>query len=183
MAWVEASRPGFCGYTTDYQRNRCSVDSSGSFGLSLAASSSIQRSVAVCLKHCDACERCNFITVNPRQRDCSWYHTCNTSNLLKDYPGYISGAVITAGKKASAALLKGDKERVMQRVVLFMHMEKTGGTFVRNLFSPRVWNRTGFCSKAAEQLLDVKQALLDGQRQIFVEHHCFLNWYVHISLQ
>mmetsp|Transcript_5739 Transcript_5739/g.12520 ORF Transcript_5739/g.12520 Transcript_5739/m.12520 type:complete len:264 (-) Transcript_5739:1192-1983(-) len=176
--WLESAQPGFCGYTVDRQRNLCSRDSYGSFGLSEAASTSSVRAVAVCLKHCDSCERCNFITVNPGERDCSWYHTCNTSKLLQHYPGFLSGAVSTAGKKAVAESLKLPSQPVVQNVVLFIHMEKTGGTLVRNLFARGNWSSTGYCKRTEDVIPDVQRALLAGTRKIFVEHHCSLNWCV-----
>ena len=41
-----------------------------------------------CAQRCLSCERCRFISVSIRWRDCSWFSACDTSRLLEDIPDF-----------------------------------------------------------------------------------------------
>ena len=64
------SHTGFCG-PTNYKRE-CATGPSGAFKLT---------SLSACKGQCQLCDACNFISFSAKNRDCSWYETCDLSSL------------------------------------------------------------------------------------------------------
>ena len=131
----------------------------------------------VCLNACTKCERCNYITVNPEERDCSWYATCDMDHLLTEYNGFLSAPVVTLRHVAARASRGTASLAEPQKVILFMHMEKMAGTVVRSWFEQHRWQRTGYCEKISPTVKgELIKMLRANHKRIFVEHHCGLDW-------
>ena len=67
---LSRSHTGFCG-PTNYKRE-CATGPSGAFKLT---------SLSACKAQCQLCDACNFISFSAKNRDCSWYKTCDLSSL------------------------------------------------------------------------------------------------------
>jgi hypothetical protein len=97
-AWLPHARRGHCGTTDEPQH--CGLADFGAFEweqveywlLQQNITSALERWVSACLQLCARCARCQYISVSPLQRDCSWYHECNLHRLQNDVRGFYSGA-------------------------------------------------------------------------------------------
>jgi len=174
-SWLTGAKKGFCGHTIAGSLHECRTSVRGSIGLSMQAARSLRSAVRVCLNACAKCERCNYITVNPEVRDCSWYATCDMDHLLTEYHGFLSGPVVTARGPASLAASPAVVPEP-QEVILCMHMEKTAGTTVRLWFAQHGWQQTNYCSRFSEVQGQLVELLRAHYKRIFVEHHCGLDW-------
>ena len=69
LRWTYAARPltGFCGVTKEAAPNRCGQDRSGAWPLS---------TLHECVLACSACRNCAFLSFSGKNRDCSWYASC-----------------------------------------------------------------------------------------------------------
>jgi hypothetical protein len=188
-SWLNGAKKGFCGHTIAGSRHECRTSGRGSIGLSMQAARSLRSAVRVCLNECAKCERCNYITVNPEVRDCSWYATCNMDRLLTEYHGFLSAPVVTKRHVAALSQLRGRLAPSSaatsrrsgtlaepQKVILFMHMEKTAGTTVRSWFKQHRWNLTNYCASIPAIRGELVELLRANHKRIFVEHHCGLDW-------
>ena len=72
-AWLANASRGFCGTTKDGDPGTCSLSDMGSWGLSKAEAQSFELAAAACHQRCDECERCAWISISIRFKDCSWY--------------------------------------------------------------------------------------------------------------
>jgi hypothetical protein len=174
-SWLKSAKKGFCGHTKVGSLHECRTSDRGSIGLSMQAARSLRSAVRVCLNACAKCERCNYITVNPEVRDCSWYAMCDMDHLLTEYHGFLSGPVVTARGPASLAASPAVVPEP-QEVILCMHMEKTAGTTVRSWFAQHGWQQTNYCSRFSEVQGQLVELLRAHYKRIFVEHHCGLDW-------
>jgi len=93
-SWLNGAKKGFCGHTTAGSLRECRTSGRVSIHLTMQAARSLRSAVRVCLNACAKCERCNYITVNPEVRDCSWYATCDMDHLLTEYNGFLSAPVV-----------------------------------------------------------------------------------------
>ena len=178
-SWLNGAKKGFCGHTTAGSLRECHTSGRGSIRLSFQAARSLRSAVRVCLNACAKCERCNYITVNPEERDCSWYATCDMDHLLTEYNGFLSAPVVTL-RHVAARASRGTASAVVipkpQEVILFMHMEKTAGTVARSWFDQRKWNLTNYCASIPAIQGELIKMLWANHKRIFVEHHCGLDW-------
>ena len=176
-SWLNGAKKGFCGHTTAGSLRECRTSGRGSIRLSFQAARSLRSAVRVCLNACAKCERCNYITVNPEERDCSWYATCDMDHLLTEYNGFLSAPVVTLRHVAARASRGTASLAEPQKVILFMHMEKMAGTVVRSWFEQHRWQRTGYCEKISPTVKgELIKMLRANHKRIFVEHHCGLDW-------
>lgn len=113
---------GYCAATVDGAR--CSPRSrQGSLPL---------RKMAFCIEFCVACQRCHFVS-HGTDGDCSWFNTCNMSQLMRTYP---RGA--PAGLKHTTVRVRHGDGSLTQRAarlptrrevrVFLTHIPKTAGT-------------------------------------------------------
>jgi hypothetical protein len=178
-SWLNGAKKGFCGHTIAGSLHECRTSERGSIGLSIQAARSLRSAVRVCLNACAKCERCNYITVNPEVRDCSWYATCDMDHLQTVYDGFLSAPVVTL-RHVAARASRGTASAVVipkpQEVILFMHMEKTAGTVARSWFDQRKWNLTNYCASIPAIQGELIKMLRANHKRIFVEHHCGLDW-------
>ena len=178
-SWLNGAKKGFCGHTIAGSLHECRTSGRGSIGLSIQAARSLRSAVRVCLNACAKCERCNYITVNPEVRDCSWYATCDMDHLQTVYDGFLSAPVVTL-RHVAARASRGTASAVAipkpQEVILFMHMEKTAGTVARSWFDQRKWNLTNYCASIPAIQGELIKMLRANHKRIFVEHHCGLDW-------
>lgn len=106
-AWLSAAIPGPCDLAPTDNGRKCNTDNKGSFGLSDEEASSWLVAAATCLRHCESCARCRYVSVSRDFRDCSWYHThtCERAEELQ-WPGFLSGPaakLVARGRHAGAA--------------------------------------------------------------------------------
>jgi hypothetical protein len=76
------SAPGICGSTLDREVNDCTSDTKGSWGLRQHETHSWKMATNLCVRRCLSCERCRYITVSLKHRDCSWYAECDMRRLV-----------------------------------------------------------------------------------------------------
>ena len=181
-SWLSGAKKGFCGHTIAGSLHECRTSVRGSIGLSMQAARSLRSAVRVCLNACAKCQRCNYITVNPEMRDCSWYATCDMDHLLTEYNGFLSGPAVKARHVAPsrAATSRGPASPAVvtepQEVILCMHMEKTAGTVARSWFEQHGWQKTSYCVGISTVQGELIKLLTANHKRIFVEHHCALDW-------
>ena len=89
MPDVPPHTPGYCAKTVDGESD-CAAGSKGALGLHHSETLSLRAATHACLRKCDACARCRYITVSPRHADCSWYANCDLNRLSTDVPGLVS---------------------------------------------------------------------------------------------
>ena len=188
-SWLNGAKKGSCGHTTAGSLRECRTSGRVSIHLTMQAARSLRSAVRVCLNACAKCERCNYVTVNPEVRDCSWYATCNMDRLLTESHGFLSAPVVTKRHVAALSQLRGRLAPSSaatsrrsgtlakpQKVILFMHMEKTAGTTVRSWFKQHRWNLTNYCASISTIRGELIELLRANHKRIFVEHHCGLDW-------
>ena len=174
--WLGSAKKGFCGHTVAGAMYDCKRGLRGSIGLSIRASASLGTAVRVCMDACHRCERCNFITVNPAVRECSWFHRCPMDRLPHQYEDFLSGQVAKPPAAKTVTRRNGTGEDTLQELLLFMHLEKTAGTLVRETMRRHGWAYTKYCSSPGDILTQVLEMLASGERFIFAEHHCNVDW-------
>ena len=79
------ARPGHCG--TAGVNADCQVDDAGSWVFDRAEASSWQEAAEACVRRCNSCERCRYVSYSLRRQDCSWFEHCNLEKL----PNFVSG--------------------------------------------------------------------------------------------
>ena len=80
--WLASARPGYCNITLSDQFGSCEFGDRGAFGLPAAAASvSWEGAASACLELCAHCHRCEYVSLSPQYRDCSWYHRCDLNAL------------------------------------------------------------------------------------------------------
>ena len=84
----QAAGDGCCGGTDTHA---CGAPGAAS-GMFPGAHTNIT-SLAECLKHCQACESCKFLSWSAKRRDCSWYKECDLTRLTPVDNSYVSMAV------------------------------------------------------------------------------------------
>ena len=89
-AWATSSFIGTCDIT-DESPASCSRNSKGSWRLEGNQSSSWVLAAAACLKRCQLCERCRYISIGLWASDCSWFESCSAPTTKMT--GFRSGAV------------------------------------------------------------------------------------------
>ena len=93
---VFTSQVGFCGVTEF--GGSCDEDESGSWNC---------LSQHKCLKKCEACTGCSFISFSAENRDCSWFRQCADLDLGEDLGGigrtYRTQYIKAPGRQRSAA--------------------------------------------------------------------------------
>jgi len=168
-SWIKTAKQGFCGHTVTGSHHSCHRDGRGAIGLSQWSAQSLERAVHTCLRACHRCKRCNYITVNPAERDCSWYYTCDMTHLDQQYSGFLSGPSMVPHDDLPHV-------SVLLEVILFMHLEKTGGTTVRSWMAENGWTSTRYCARPHDIQSETIQLLELREKRIFVEHHCGIDW-------
>ena len=88
------ARVGYCGITD--VRSCSKGGTSGAYVIPHAMSETWEQAHAFCMALCSMCPRCRFISLSLQLRDCSWFETCNLSNLKTNAPGFLSIARRTA---------------------------------------------------------------------------------------
>ena len=60
----------------------CSLDGQGAWRLSANESDSWHSAHSTCRKRCAECPRCHYFSYSTLERDCSWYSTCDLTQLM-----------------------------------------------------------------------------------------------------
>ena len=79
-AWRSRAARGSCGATRKGDAGDCQRGTRGSFGWP-SRSSRLADGVGACLHLCSQCSQCRYISVSARFSDCSWYSSCQLSQL------------------------------------------------------------------------------------------------------
>ena len=79
-AWRSRAARGACGVTHEGDAGDCRRGTRGSFGWP-GRSSRLADAVGACLHSCSQCSQCHYISVSARFSDCSWYSSCELSQL------------------------------------------------------------------------------------------------------
>ena len=85
MSTRRLARPGHCG--TAGVNADCQVDDAGSWVFDRSEASSWQEAAEACVRRCNSCERCRYVSYSLRRQDCSWFEHCNLEKL----PNFVSG--------------------------------------------------------------------------------------------
>ena len=91
-AWLSQASRGYCESTTAGPSD-CSSGHKGSFEAA-AEDSTWELAAQHCLRRCTACARCQFVSVSPVWRDCSWFHRCDGlagGTLEQAVRGFLTG--------------------------------------------------------------------------------------------
>ena len=90
--WLANASVGFCGATHEGDAGDCALSDMGSWGLRKAADETLSFAHAAdaCLTRCSGCERCAYISISPKFRDCSWYSSCDLARANQDVPKLVS---------------------------------------------------------------------------------------------
>ena len=80
--WMRSARPGYCNITSAAS-DSCETGAQGSWSLraSPLALQSWETAAAACLERCAECSNCRYISLSLTEADCSWYRSCNLSDL------------------------------------------------------------------------------------------------------
>jgi hypothetical protein len=100
--WLGRSRNGYCAKTCatpdpQLQRHACNRADKGSFELPSEERSSWERAASACLSRCSTCPRCRYVSISRDFGDCSWFHTCDMSQLLTDVASFRSASSAKVG--------------------------------------------------------------------------------------
>lgn len=79
-----ASGRGFCGQTAG--EGNCSRaagrgHAQGAWEMGGAGEAGGLLGASACIRRCEACENCRYVSVSPNHEDCSWFQTCSLSRL------------------------------------------------------------------------------------------------------
>ena len=69
-------RSGFCETTVEGVKGNCKVGLKGTFTLPHRHRASWDAAFSYCAHHCASCERCRYVSVSIKWKDCSWYVDC-----------------------------------------------------------------------------------------------------------
>ena len=153
MANTHQLHTGYCDKTKVSNPRQCSHEDKGAFKPPWRwnALRSEDELAARCQQLCLACERCRFISFSLEQRDCSWYHECDTERLRTDVAGFRTEAATSMNQTKIAWV-----DLPAPRLLLFYHSHKAAGTTM-----------TGWLGRM------LRQGLLDGH-VIFQAAQCYL---------
>jgi len=99
--WLSNTSPGYCELTgistgdSSCSSGACDEKAGckGTFNLALKKSATWLVAASRCLRMCSACERCNYVSLSLKFRDCSWFERCNIGGLYTIQPGFRSERV------------------------------------------------------------------------------------------
>ena len=101
LTWLKGSVEGFCGETDpakdESTPEKCSHGSQGFVTQRIGASMGWLDVAQKCLSYCAQCERCRYVSISVRFRDCSWFSECDTTRLLHSVTGFRTGAAAPTG--------------------------------------------------------------------------------------
>lgn len=92
--WIRTSKPGYCNATEFGDEGECThAGDKGVLLLNERAAHSAELWALECLRACERCPRCRYISLSHEQRDCSWHTQCVLQSLHNQIPGFRSGRV------------------------------------------------------------------------------------------
>jgi len=69
-------RSGFCETTVEGVKGNCKAGLKGTFTLPRRHRASWDAAFSYCAHRCASCERCRYVSVSIKWKDCSWYVDC-----------------------------------------------------------------------------------------------------------
>ena len=98
---------GYCA-ATRFGANSCQHGSSGAW--LLREMTDVKAASTECLRWCAGCAQCRYVSVATERGDCSWFASCDMSQLKRDVSGFVSfPANATIGSSVD------DRNRAFQR--------------------------------------------------------------------
>jgi len=88
---VRQSSIGYCDITEE-SRSNCETSLKGSWPLPPTAKASWPAAASYCLRQCDACARCRYVSFSPTFGDCSWFAKCDLAALKTRPHGFRTAA-------------------------------------------------------------------------------------------
>jgi len=85
--WLQSSQPGYCrkaGAPRGCRGER------GAFRLPPNETSTWEKLSVACLRHCQACPQCIFVSMSVRWRACSYFSQCGLRSLRQDVPSFLT---------------------------------------------------------------------------------------------
>ena len=76
--WNSSWYRGFCAYTDGQSASSAACGTPG-----LVKGSWRLARAEQCVRRCEACDACVYVSFDPGDRDCSWYTVCEVSNLKR----------------------------------------------------------------------------------------------------
>ncbi len=72
-------QPGFCGVTNSLEGVQClPTEVQGSWRMGVLDAGAARSMLGECIGKCLSCERCRFVSLSRKDRDCSWYAGCDS---------------------------------------------------------------------------------------------------------
>ena len=105
MPDVPPHTPGYCAKTVDGESD-CVAGSKGALGLHHSETLSLRAATHACLRKCDACARCRYITVSPRHADCSRTAVAPSSGVAADFSAEDFAARFAEGAASDETALR-----------------------------------------------------------------------------
>ena len=88
-AWLQSSADGYCAETSTGSSD-CTKDDKGAWPMPKRLTNALQAEQAPwvgaaqwCLARCARCQRCEFVSLSLKYRECDWFASCNTSGLVR----------------------------------------------------------------------------------------------------
>lgn len=88
-AWLQSSADGYCAETST-DSSDCTKDDKGAWPMPKRLTTALQAEQAPwvgaaqwCLARCARCQRCEFVSLSLKYRECDWFASCNTSGLVR----------------------------------------------------------------------------------------------------
>ena len=85
--WLGRADPvlhmGYCEVTEG--EGDCARGSKGAWEMGGAGEQGGLLDAAACVRRCEACSRCRFVSFSPHFEDCSWFHDCSLDKLQKPH--------------------------------------------------------------------------------------------------
>ena len=157
FSWETAAQ-GYCEKTT--WEGNCNVSQSGSFQLRGRDAMTWKSAGAACARLCSTCKQCNYLSVSPRWKDCSWFSSCDMSRLKGTVQGFCSARFSelptsafeqpirsiarTATDKETCSSARECKPTLCPRL-RFVHIPKNAGSTIREVAREHgvCWGRYG----------------------------------------
>ena len=106
------------------ERAPCESSGEGTFRLRAAHLVSWETAVSQCLRLCNQCQNCEYISVSLRFQDCSWFDSCPLgAELPSIFPGFRSGRAIVLN--ASVGVLGRRRRRQAAAAAAAAYLPRT----------------------------------------------------------
>ena len=106
-AMAQARGIGICAMTP-FRMGDCSAGHRGSWKLPQRGNWTADTAFAECASGCRRCSRCNYVSMSFRERECSWFHSCDLSTLDAGKRGKAEWTSALIGEDTPVKLVKSE---------------------------------------------------------------------------